>query len=62
MGRRGPIPSGRPSDPVVGVRVPVDQRDALLRLAAADGAKASDLVREALVRYLAERQGELVAS
>jgi hypothetical protein len=62
MGQRGPQASGKPRDPVVGVRVPPADRDALRRLAAADGAKPSDLAREAIRRYLAARQEDLVAS
>lgn len=62
MGRRGPQPSGKPLNPVVGVRVPPADREALQRLAAADGAKPSDLAREAIRRYLVARQEDLVAS
>jgi hypothetical protein len=62
MGRRGPHPVGDEPRIVIGVRVDPPEREALRRLAAADGAKPSDLAREALRRYLADRQGDLVAS
>lgn len=61
MARRGPEPD-YPRDPVVPVRVPAEQRAALIRLAAADGRTTSDLAREAFTRYLAERAEDLVAA
>lgn len=58
MGRRGL----KPPREVVGVRLDPPEREALRRLAAADGQTSSDLGREAIRRYLAARQEELVAS
>lgn len=62
MGRRGPQPSGRPLDPVLALRLPTPERHALERLAAADGVSLSDLAREAIRRYLADRREDLVAA
>ncbi|MFD7161699.1 ribbon-helix-helix protein, CopG family [Kribbella sp. NPDC059898] len=62
MGRRGPKSRGDEVLAVVPVRLPPAQREALRRLAAADGASVSDLAREAFTRYLATRQEDLVAS
>ncbi|MFD7161677.1 ribbon-helix-helix protein, CopG family [Kribbella sp. NPDC059898] len=60
MARKGP----KPPRIVVGVRLDPPERDALQRLAAADGETSSDLAREAIRRYLSERRAdlELVAS
>jgi hypothetical protein len=62
MGRRGPKSRNGDVLAVVPVRLPPEQREALQRLAAADGASVSDLGREAFTRYLAARQEDLVAS
>jgi hypothetical protein len=58
MARRGQT-SGN-ARTVVGVRVDPPEREALRRLAAADGCKPSDLMRESLSRYLAARADDLV--
>lgn len=58
MARRKPEPD-YPRDPVVPVRVPPAQRDALRRLAAADGKTQSELAREAFSFYLSHRQDDL---
>lgn len=58
---KGPEPD-YPRDPVVPVRVPPEQKAALVRLAAADGRTTSELMRESLSRYLAARADDLVAA
>jgi predicted transcriptional regulator len=47
---------------VVGVRLDTPEKEALRRLAAADGATSSDLAREAIRRYLAERSADMAVA
>lgn len=52
LGRGKPSLSGQGTSPQIGVRLPSDLRELLADRAAREGRRESEIVREAIVRYL----------
>lgn len=56
QGRGKPSLSGRGTSPQIGIRLPAELRERLAECASAEGRRESELVRDAIERYLQDRQ------